>query len=202
MDRLIEATGVGQAVFDALPAPTFIVDANMKIVDRNRAATTLTDADGTLVVRNRDGAMIRCLHVLDHVSCGSDATLCRSCVLRQTVHEALDRREPVRRQAKIELHSTAGGRPRDAYYAVTAAPVEAAGEALVIVSLEDVNELTALQRLLPICAHCKKIRDDKEYWSSIEEYLAERLDLSFSHGVCPECYETLSAEIQRQAENW
>ena len=43
---------------------------------------------------------------------------------------------------------------------------------------------------LPICAYCKKVRDDHEYWQQIESYLNERVGTRFSHGICPECYET------------
>lgn len=44
-----------------------------------------------------------------------------------------------------------------------------------------------LSGLLPICASCKKIRDDKGYWNRIEAYLCEHSDVEFSHGCCPEC---------------
>lgn len=44
-----------------------------------------------------------------------------------------------------------------------------------------------LSGLLPICAYCKRIRDDKDYWQQIEHYLAERSDAQFSHGICPQC---------------
>jgi len=44
-----------------------------------------------------------------------------------------------------------------------------------------------LSGLLPICAHCKKIRDDKGYWNKIEAYVEKHSNASFSHGMCPEC---------------
>ena len=44
-----------------------------------------------------------------------------------------------------------------------------------------------LKRLLPICAHCKKIRDDAGYWQQVEIYFQEHSDVDFSHGICPEC---------------
>ena len=46
-----------------------------------------------------------------------------------------------------------------------------------------------LQRLLPICSYCKRIRDDRNYWQQLEAYFAEHSDTIFSHGVCPNCYE-------------
>jgi hypothetical protein len=49
------------------------------------------------------------------------------------------------------------------------------------------SEVKTLQGILPICSHCKKIRDDRGSWQAIEEYVHERSDAQFSHGVCPEC---------------
>ncbi len=46
-----------------------------------------------------------------------------------------------------------------------------------------------LQGLLPICAYCKRIRDDRNYWSQVETYVAEHSDVQFSHGICPSCLE-------------
>ncbi len=46
-----------------------------------------------------------------------------------------------------------------------------------------------LQRILPICSYCKKIRNDRDYWEQVEAYIASHADVRFSHGICPECYE-------------
>jgi phosphoserine phosphatase RsbU/P len=56
--------------------------------------------------------------------------------------------------------------------------------------LEDaISNIKQLQGLLPICCYCKKIRDDHNYWEQVEDYIAQHLDVRFSHGICPECYE-------------
>lgn len=52
-------------------------------------------------------------------------------------------------------------------------------------------ELKILQGLLPICAECKCIRNDKGYWDSIEKYIGEHTDSIFSHTICPACQEKL-----------
>lgn len=49
------------------------------------------------------------------------------------------------------------------------------------------NELKTLRGIIPICSHCKKIRDDKGYWNQIEAYLEEFSDAEFSHSICPKC---------------
>jgi hypothetical protein len=57
------------------------------------------------------------------------------------------------------------------------------------------EEVKTLSGFLPICASCKKIRDDKGYWNQIEAYISEHSEAEFSHGICPECLEKLYPEI-------
>ena len=49
------------------------------------------------------------------------------------------------------------------------------------------NNIRTLKGLLPICASCKKIRDDEGYWNQIESYIRDHSEAEFSHGICPEC---------------
>ncbi|MGD9365722.1 MAG: hypothetical protein PVH87_08515 [Desulfobacteraceae bacterium] len=51
--------------------------------------------------------------------------------------------------------------------------------------------MKVLQGLLPICASCKKIRDDRGYWNQIESFISEHSEAEFSHGICPACAEKL-----------
>jgi sigma-B regulation protein RsbU (phosphoserine phosphatase) len=55
-------------------------------------------------------------------------------------------------------------------------------------------EVNQLQGLLPICAYCKRIRDEKNAWQPLESYVAVRADTSFSHTTCPECRKREQAE--------
>ena len=49
--------------------------------------------------------------------------------------------------------------------------------------------------LLPICAGCKKIRDDQGYWSQVDSYVQEHSEATFTHGLCPECIKRLYPEL-------
>ena len=49
------------------------------------------------------------------------------------------------------------------------------------------SDIKTLRGLLPICAHCKKIRDDQGYWNKLESYIGRHSEAAFSHGICPEC---------------
>jgi len=53
------------------------------------------------------------------------------------------------------------------------------------------NEIKTLHGLIPICANCKKVRNDQGYWQMVEEYVSEHSDVTFSHGICPDCYKKL-----------
>jgi hypothetical protein len=63
---------------------------------------------------------------------------------------------------------------------------------------EALSKVKTLQGLLPICASCKKIRDDTGYWNQIESYLEEHSALSFSHSVCPECFKKLYPGLKQK----
>jgi len=52
-----------------------------------------------------------------------------------------------------------------------------------------------LSGYLPICASCKKIRDDKGYWQAVESYISSHSEAKFSHGICPDCVRTLYPEL-------
>lgn len=52
-------------------------------------------------------------------------------------------------------------------------------------------EVRTLRGILPICSYCKKIRDDEDYWHTVESYVSRHTGTQFSHGVCPHCMETI-----------
>jgi len=60
---------------------------------------------------------------------------------------------------------------------------------------ESLSQIKRLSGLLPICASCKKIRDDKGYWNQLEEYVRNHSEAEFSHSVCPDCVKKLYPDI-------
>lgn len=71
---------------------------------------------------------------------------------------------------------------------------EAEREKLIGELQEALASIKTLRGFLPICASCKKIRDDKGYWNQLESYIRKHTDVQFSHGICPECAQTLYPE--------
>jgi len=173
-----------RTIFDSTPIPTFIVDADMRIQDCNLAAAQLLGPQPELVLRQRGGEAWGCIHA-EANGCGHGPN-CHDCVLRTSVKQALDGGRTNRRTHKGELRS------RDRTVAVdlliTATPLPGGDVPQVLLLLEDVSELSTLRGLIPICAQCKKVRDDQQYWQSLEGYLAKQTNLKLTHGICPTCF--------------
>ncbi|MEO5818506.1 MAG: response regulator [Gemmatimonadaceae bacterium] len=66
-------------------------------------------------------------------------------------------------------------------------------------------EVQTLRGILPICSYCKKIRDDADYWQTVEGYISQHTGMKFSHGICPECYasevEPMLYELEERARH-
>jgi len=64
---------------------------------------------------------------------------------------------------------------------------------------EALARVKTLQGLLPMCAWCRKIRDDRNYWTEIEKYVQDHSDTQFTHGICPDCREKLEKSAIEEA---
>ena len=65
---------------------------------------------------------------------------------------------------------------------------------------QTLSQVKTLRGLLPICAWCKKIRNDGGYWQEVETYLHEHSDVAFSHGVCPDCLIKYKSEFIKKKQ--
>jgi len=63
------------------------------------------------------------------------------------------------------------------------------------------SSVKQLRGLLPICSYCKRIRGDDSYWQQVEGYIAKHSGAQFSHGICPTCYASINAELDKVEKN-
>ena len=63
---------------------------------------------------------------------------------------------------------------------------------------EALETIKTLQGIIPICANCKKIRDDKGAWNQMEAYISQHSEAKFSHSICPKCIEELYPELHKE----
>ncbi len=72
----------------------------------------------------------------------------------------------------------------------------------MIVELHEATEkIKILKGFLPICSHCKKIRNDEGYWQQLEKYISEHSEAQFSHGICPTCAEKYYSELLSEKDS-
>jgi PAS domain-containing protein len=182
-----------RTLLDAVPLPVFLVDDDVRILDFNPEAGKLLSQDREVVLKRRGGEVMHCLHSRDVAEGCGRGPYCTDCVLRNSVTRSLQTGERVREKTVLELRD--GSVTRSVELMVTTAPVTVEGRRLALLILEDISELVQLRRLLPICSKCKKIRDDQEYWHSLESYMGKNLDLTFTHGICPSCAKEMLTEV-------
>jgi hypothetical protein len=194
--KITERPDMFRTLFDALPASVFVVDQDVRIQMVNQTARGFFTDDENTFLKRRAGGALNCIHATETaLGCGH-AGACRRCIIREAVTNAFQGKRVVRRRTKLEWVSN--GRVTPIYALITANPFVFEGEALALLIIEDISEIAELQRMIPICSICKKVRDDKEAWQRIETYLKEHWDVDFTHGLCPECYEEEMAKLGKK----
>ena len=66
--------------------------------------------------------------------------------------------------------------------------------------LEDALSQVKTTGTLAICSYCKNVRNDQNYWQKVDTYLSDRIDVQFSHGVCPDCLERLTSRAKERKQ--
>lgn len=183
-----------RTVLDAMPSAVLVVDADVRILDANRAAQALMGSSRRPSPEPlRAGEALHCLHAYEHPDgCGRSAD-CGSCVIRGAVHDALSGRTSLR--LRTRMHLRLDDEEREAYFHITASGFRYQERDWALLVLEDISEFAELRKIVPICAQCKKIRKDEDYWQSVEKYVGRYLDLSFSHSYCPACKQALMRSV-------
>ncbi|MGQ9610258.1 MAG: hypothetical protein ACUVWN_13240 [bacterium] len=186
----LKDTNLLQAIFNALPNPTMIVDSDVRILLYNHATSELV-ADSNVIIKRRAGEVFHCIRSLEK-GCGR-SEFCRDCIIRNSVVKSINDEKIYRKQTMLTL--SFDNKEVEKFFLITTLPFIYENEKLVIMTLEDISEIIQLKSLIPICVKCKKIRNDKDYWESVESYLSEHLDISFTHSLCPDCLKELYPEI-------
>ncbi|MBU1695002.1 MAG: PAS domain-containing protein [Verrucomicrobia bacterium] len=181
-------------VINAVQVPILVIDREMRIVDTNSAARKAF---------GRDGAEIKgcpCHKVMHR----SDRP-CFESGVRCPVHEVFATGKSVR---EVHQHQRADG--STAWEEILASPLRDEKD-LIVGVVEELRDLTEtlqhrnlvkelqdqvrrLEGILPICSHCKRIRNAAGEWEEVESYVKERTDADFTHGICPVCVEKYYAE--------
>jgi diguanylate cyclase len=202
--------------FESLSDPVLMLDAEEKLVNLNQAASLLVDPSHVpgghyyQAGARDDGTMGYGKHAIDKICIGrpvdevypwltptlrslrdkrGETGECRATINGNTVYfdvkraDMLDVSEKFTSSIVILRNST----KRTMAETELKRTVAELGQAL--------SEVKSLSGLLPICANCKNVRDDKGYWLRVEQYITNHTGATFSHGICPDCARKLYPEI-------
>ena len=184
-------------ILDAMPCPVFVVKEDVQIVDFNTAAEHLMEQDRSQSRPRHAGELLQCLHAhADTGGCGH-AEACQDCLIRQAVKSALEGNTPPRSTVRIDL--MAREKQTEGLFLISVAPLLVNNLRMALLILEDIREITLLRQILPICPHCKQVRNDEDYWQNVESYLSSHVEPDHSHSLCPECSDKLFPENARQS---
>ena len=175
-----------RAILNSIPLPIFLVDEDLQVHELNEAAKRIFGLEHEVVLKQRGGDVLHCLHATETPQGCGQAPSCSDCVIRNSVLGCLSGHSVHRRRMKFK--AVTGEKTRELELLVTVAPLPDRGDRTLLI-LEDITELTLLKGIIPICMHCKKVRDDHQYWQQVEGYFHHFIGVEFSHGVCPECLE-------------
>jgi hypothetical protein len=143
-------------LLDAMPSYVFLVDRDVSILDYNAAAGSFLGVGPKSILGHRGGQVFHCLHALDvPAGCGR-GPYCQSCVIRSSVKEAFDGKKCVRHRVRMELHSEHGLKHLDVL--VTAAPFNYQGHERVVLILEDLGGIAAIQDVLPLASKAQALK--------------------------------------------
>jgi PAS domain-containing protein len=187
-----------QTILNAIPLAIFVVDEDVRIHDLNQAAATVFGLNKGTILKRRGGEVLNCLHSQDVPEGCGRGEFCRTCIIRNSVKASLQGQTVTRRRTKAEL--LLGGSKKGFELLITASPLPNNDEPLTLLIIEDISEMTTLQEIIPMCAKCKKIRDDQKYWHSVEEYFKDHIGVDFSHGLCPTCMQELYPHFSEYKE--
>jgi hypothetical protein len=206
-DSLRQSRDFVQAVIDGIGDPTLVIDIkNHAIVLSNAAAREMAGA----ALAGAPAACYQATHHRDR-PCEEPEEPC-------PINRVLAEGAPVR---VTHRHYTSAG--EEVIVDIMAAPVFGPGGEVVqiIESCRDVTRrvraeeekerligqlrealvrIRTLQGLIPICAWCRKVRDDRGYWEQLEKYVVEHSEADFTHGICPECLKKVEAREEKRME--
>lgn len=174
-----------QQILNSIPAMLLVVDADVRILVLNPAAREGLGLDPADALGRRAGEALDCRHAAEHEEGCGHAAACRSCIIRNAVNLVLEGGAINRKSACLE---------RVGEEQTTALPILVSAGLLsreprdrVLLTIENVEELTRLRRLLPLCSFCGTTRDDPGYRSEVAAYRENHPGTDILQALCPEC---------------
>jgi PAS domain-containing protein len=184
-------------LYDFAPTGYFTLAADGTILAVNLTGARFLGIERAQLLNRRFGLLVSVADrpvfnaFLETTFAGKDRQCCEVALLRAETEPLFVRLEAVVSEGRRECRAAV----LDITYRHR---VEVERERLVQELQTALARVKQLSGLLPICANCKKIRNDEGYWSQVEAYIQSHSEATFTHGICPECLHRLYPELERE----
>ncbi|MCI5210821.1 MAG: PAS domain-containing protein [Candidatus Electrothrix sp. ATG2] len=186
-------------VFDALPSMIFVVDLDVRIQEYNAAAAEFMISGRQAILQQRAGDILRCIHSRKEADgCGRSSS-CTDCIIRNSVHQALQGKRIVRRRTRMEILQK--GQQVEIYALITVSPFSFQGSPHALLVIEDISEIAELYNMVLLCPVCGKMQNGEKAWMRVEAYFKKNWDVECSHSYCPDCFQEEMKKIKSSARN-
>ena len=193
METILQTLPFLSDLLDCIPSNIFVFDKDLRVVYSNRASSDLTGKEPKATFQKLCGESLNCLNSLsDGLECGK-TEFCNDCVLRNSIIKAFNGEKTFRLNFNLKI--VRNNKTTKNSLKISSFPLNHDGKSYVVAIIENMSEINELRDLLPICAWCKKIKDDKEYWHQLEHYMTNHMDIFITHGICPDCRKKINQDL-------
>ena len=173
---------------DLVPVPILLVDSDVRILDFNLAARrTFGLSEDCMSLRC--GEVLRCAHSHDTAEGCGRGPECELCDIRTAVNNCLRGLDTKQKWTRFRFEQPANKLEFELLVSATLFPMPQGNAVLLVI--EDFTEISRMRPIIPICASCKRVRQDSNCWQQVESFFTNNTGLRFSHGFCPECLKQL-----------
>jgi transcriptional regulator of aromatic amino acid metabolism len=172
---------------DSIPVPILVVDEDAQVVTYNKAASQLVKNSNYSAENKGAGDLLHCLNSFETAKgCGSSSA-CDKCIIRNSITECFTK--DVEIHHKVDLVVRADKKFQKMVFLVSINKLRRSDKKLALLVIKDLTGLLAQKEIIPICMHCRKLRDADQQWHRHEDYLDTFLNLKLSHCICESCVE-------------
>jgi PAS domain S-box-containing protein len=200
--QLLHAQKEWERTFDTVPDPIAILDREFRFVRVNKAMAS------RLGITPQEAVGLKCYEVIDKAAAPPDFCPYAQLLQDQREHFLEVRQENlggdfiVSVSPVFDMQGVLAGGVLVARDISQRKKAWREREKLIDELKEALAQVKTLRGFIPICANCKKIRDDEGFWNCVEKYLSEHSEVKFSHGICPDCAKNLYPEfIKKKQDN-
>jgi hypothetical protein len=168
----------------SLPYPLLVVDDDLRVHHQNAATRDFLSPPERAEAGQKCGEVLRCLHALRADDCCGTTEYCPTCVVRNSLTEALRELSTVQARATIQRGPDAD---HSVHMLITAVAYECEAGRLAVMMLQDIPKLAVSAGLVPMCAACHRMCDELGVWHDLSVFLSRKHDLVVSHTLCPDC---------------